>query len=86
MGTSASKGLMRDAAIRLVNFDPNFDVEPEPLPRPWLHHRMSAGYMGYYNERPHQQSGAYSRQAPAVFHTNEFAYPQLPRGRSHPYF
>ena len=48
MGQSATKGLMRDAAIRLVNFDPNFDTEPEPLPRPWLHYQPRPS--GYYHE------------------------------------
>jgi len=66
MGAEASRGLVRDAAFRLMNFDPNFDAEPEPLPRPWLQHRQQK-YVGYY-----WPSGAYSRQAPAP---GVFAYP-----------
>ena len=45
------KVFFRESAIRLVNFDPNFDdPTPEPLPLPW-EYRQSLSYnsqCGYY--------------------------------------
>jgi hypothetical protein len=68
------KLLMREAATRLVNFDPVFDLPSSacPLPRPWDQHRQSRSH--------HQFSGqsATSYVVPA----EEFAYPKPPR-RSH---
>ena len=44
MGPHALNGLVREASFRMLNFDPNFDAEPEPLPHPCLYNRPD--YMG----------------------------------------
>ena len=36
MGPEACGGLINEASMRMGRFDPNFDAEPLPLPRPWL--------------------------------------------------
>ena len=48
VGPHVMHGLVREASIRMLNYDPNFDAEPEALPSPWLHQRPN--YMGgqYY--------------------------------------
>ena len=44
MEPSDFRGLMRESAFRLVNFDPNFDLPCEacPLPTPWELPRQSS--------------------------------------------
>ena len=78
MGPHASNRLVREASIRMLNYDPNFFAEPEPLPQPWLHYRppyYMGGHQPYY---PYTNtSGVHYIQRPAEV----FAHPELPMTR-----
>lgn len=72
MGPEATSGLIHEAAIRMVNFDPNFDAEPLPLPRPWLYHSrpLHMAHSGHYH---YHSCCHHNTTAQPVF-----AYPELP--------
>lgn len=75
MDPAECRQFFRDSALRLVNFDPNFDcAEVADLPHPWELHRSSPT-----NNRTLPIPANSFREAPSS--TPEFAYPQLPRGR-----
>lgn len=64
---------MREAASRLVNFDPVFDLpcSEYPLPRPWDHEQEEMERYQHHSRMQEQYAAA-----------NEFACPRPPR-RSH---
>ena len=78
MGPYASNRLVREETIRLLNYDPLFSAESEPLPKPWLYQRPPYYMGGHQPYHPNTNtSGVHYVQRPAQV----FAHPELPMTR-----